>query len=51
MQLEELKVEANSSQDGLVVARKEAEAERERFKKIIQELKKKIDRQAVKWCM
>lgn len=44
MQLEELKAEVKIGQEGLAAVRKETEAERERFKKIIQELKKKIDR-------
>ena len=44
MQLEEMHAEVKSGQDGVAAARKETEAERERFKKIIQELKKKIDR-------
>lgn len=47
MQLEELQTEAQSSQGKLAAARKETEVERERFKKIIQDLKKKIDRSAV----
>lgn len=48
-QLDELRNELESTQAKLAVARKEADAERERFKKIIQELKKKLDRSAVAW--
>ena len=42
--MEEARAEAKTSQEILAAARKEAESERERFKKITQELKKKIDR-------
>lgn len=47
MQLDELRNELESNQGKLAAARKEAEAERERFKKIIQDLKKKLDRFAI----
>lgn len=36
--------EVASAQEGTAAARRDAEAEKERFKKIIQELKKKVDR-------
>ena len=36
--------EVLAAQEGAAAARRDAEAEKERFKKVIQELKKKLDR-------
>lgn len=36
--------EVAAAQEGAAAARREAEADKERFKKVIQELKKKLDR-------
>jgi len=44
VQEEEAKKEMAAAQEGLATAHKEVEAERDRFKKVIQELKKKLDR-------
>ena len=41
---EEAKKEMATAQEGVAAAHKEVEAERDRFKKVIQELKKKLDR-------
>ncbi len=44
VQEEEARKEMSAAQEGLATAHKEVEAERDRFKKVIQELKKKLDR-------
>ncbi len=44
VQEEEAKKEMATAQEGVAAAHKEVEAERDRFKKVIQELKKKLDR-------
>ncbi|KAA6417667.1 MAG: hypothetical protein FRX49_12355 [Trebouxia sp. A1-2] len=44
LQEEEAKKEMATAQEGVAAAHKEVEAERDRFKKVIQELKKKLDR-------
>ena len=44
VQEEEAKKKMATAQEGLAAAHKEVEAERDRFKKVIQELKKKLDR-------
>ena len=43
-QEEEAKSERAAAEEGATAAFKEVEAERDRFKKVIQELKKKLDR-------
>lgn len=43
-QEEELRAEVAAAQEATAAARRDAEAEKERFKKVIQELKRKLDR-------
>ena len=44
LQEEEVRKEMAAAQEGLAAAHKDVEADRDRFKKVIQELKKKLDR-------